>query len=272
MATILLTGASDGIGAAAAVELTQLGHAVVATGRSPAKLDAVHRRMVDGAPDDVVVPDAIAADLSSLAEVRRLADTVLERCPEIDVVANNAAVQTRRRATSPDGFELMLAVNHLAPFLLTNLLVDRLQAIGGRVVTTSSVAHRFSRIDFADLQTERGWRGFRAYGRSKLANIWFTSELTARTGVPATCFHPGAVNTELGRDTRYGTLLKPAMRVLRSPEGGADTLVWLATDPEGAAPRAVYYTNRKPSRTSAAARDTAAAARVWDASAELVRL
>jgi retinol dehydrogenase-14 len=273
MGTVVLTGASDGIGAAAAVELTQLGHEVLATGRSATKLDAVHGRMVESAPENVRVPDPIAADLSSFADVRRLADVVLERCPQIDVLANNAGLQTRRREVSPDGCELVLAVNHLAPFLLTNLLLDRLRASNGRVVTTSSAAHRFGGIDFDDLQMERNWRGFRAYGRSKLANIWFTSELARRSEVPATCYHPGTVTTDLGRDMRGAAALKPVMRVLsRTPEQGADTLVWLATDAEGASPRAVYYANRKPGRMSSAAGDAAAAARLWDVSAELTGL
>jgi NAD(P)-dependent dehydrogenase (short-subunit alcohol dehydrogenase family) len=273
MGTIVLTGASDGIGAAAAVELTQMGHQVLGTGRSQSKLDGVYRRMVDAAPAGVEVPEPIALDLDALANVRRLADVVLERCPQIDVLANNAGMQISRRETSPDGFELVLAVNHLAPFLLTNLLLERVQASGGRVVTTSSGAHMFGNIDFDDLQRERKWRAFSSYGGSKLANIWFTSELARRTDVPATCFHPGAVNTELGRGTRLSEILKPVLgRLMRSPEDGADTLVWLATDAEGAAPHAVYYARRKPGRLSNRAKDTAAAARFWDVSAELVGL
>src|SRR5262245_40009166 len=137
MATIVLTGASDGIGAAAAVELTQLGHTVLATGRSEEKLERVHERMVEAAPDDVDVPDPIALDLAAMANVRQLAAMTLERCATIDVLANNAGLQTARRETSPDGYELVLAVNHLAPFLLTNLLLERVQQSGGRVVTTS---------------------------------------------------------------------------------------------------------------------------------------
>ncbi|MFI5047696.1 MAG: SDR family NAD(P)-dependent oxidoreductase [Acidimicrobiia bacterium] len=270
MGTIVLTGASDGIGAAAAVELTELGHAVLATGRSQDKLDRVYARMRAAAPDDVIVPEPIALDLAALADVRRLATIVLERCPQIDVLANNAGLQTSRREVSPDGFELDFAVNHLAPFLLTHLLLERVQASGGRVVTTSSAAHRVGDIDFDDLQMERHWRAFRAYGRSKLANIWFTSELARRTGVPASCYHPGSVNTALGRDGRMGAVASVVGRFMRTPEAGADTLVWLATDAEGASPRAVYYANRKPGRLSKRAQDTAAAARLWDVSADLV--
>ncbi len=272
MGTMVVTGASAGIGAAAAVLLTSMGHSVLATGRSPEKLAAVHERMVAAAPDGVAVPDPVAADFADLAEVRRLAEVILQRCPRLDVLANNAALQTTRREVSADGFELVLAVNHLAPFLLTNLLVDRLRSSGGRVVSTASVAHRMGRIDFDDLQYENHWRAFRSYGRSKLATIWFTEELSRRSGLPATCLHPGAVKTELGRGSTMALLMKPGRIVLKTPEQGADTLVWLATDAEGAAPRAVYYAKRKPARLSAAAQDALAARRFWDASATLVGL
>jgi len=273
MGTIVLTGASDGIGAAAAVELTQLGHEVLATGRSPEKLARVHARMVDTAPDDVEVPEAIAIDLSGMAEVRSLAAQVLERCERVDVLANNAGLTTRKRQTSPDKYEYVFAVNHLAPFLLTNLLLERVTASGGRVVTTSSNAHRTGKIVFDDLQMERTWSRMRSYGRSKLANIWFTSELARRSGLPATCYHPGFVATSFGHDPGSNNVLVSAVgRFARTPETGADTLVWLATSDEGAHPRAVYYMDRKPGRLSKSAQDTASAARLWDVSAQLVGL
>jgi NAD(P)-dependent dehydrogenase (short-subunit alcohol dehydrogenase family) len=248
-----------------------MGHTVHATGRSPEKLDAVRRRMLDAAPDEANVPDAIVADLSRLDDVHRLADTILERAPQLDVLANNAGLQTRTREESAEGYELVLAVNHLAPFLLTGLLLDRIRASNGRVVTTSSAVHRIGRIDFDDLQMERAWRGFRAYGNSKLANVWFTSELAKRTGVAASCYHPGGVDTDLGRDSRTSSLAKPFVKwFARTPEQGADTLVWLATDAEGAAPTAIYYADRRHGKLSARAQDQAAAARLWDVSAQLV--
>ena len=271
MSTIVLTGASAGIGAAAAIELTRMGHEVVATGRSPSKLDAVHQKMVDAAPSDVKVPDAIVADFANLGDVRTLAATVLERCPRIDVLANNAGLQTPKREESAEGYEMVLAVNHLAPFLLTDLLLDRVRESGGRIVGTSSAVHRIGRIDFDDLQMERKWSGFRAYGNSKLANILFTSELAKRSGLPASCYHPGGVDTDLGRDSKMSSMSKPFMKwFARSPEKGADTLVWLATESEGAAPSAVYYADRKPGKMSARAQDAATANRLWDVSVELV--
>jgi NAD(P)-dependent dehydrogenase (short-subunit alcohol dehydrogenase family) len=272
MAAIVLTGASAGIGAAAAVELTRLGHQVLATGRSESKLQAIHGRMQAAAPSEIEVPTPVIIDLASLSDVRRLASIVLDRCPVIEVLANNAGVSPRPRQLSADGFELAFAVNHLAPFLLTNLLKDRLAGSGGRVVTTSSAVHRVGRIHFDDLALERGWTSMRAYSQSKLANILFTSELRRRTALPATCFHPGGVNTELSRDSRLAGLTGLMGRFMRSPEQGADTLVWLATSDEGKSPTAVYYANRKPARTSAAANDSSAAARLWNESAQMVGL
>jgi NAD(P)-dependent dehydrogenase (short-subunit alcohol dehydrogenase family) len=273
MGTMVVTGASAGIGAAAAVELTKQGHAVLATGRSAEKLAAVHERMVAAAPAGTTVPETVVSDFADLADVRRLAATILERCPQLDVLANNAGLQGQKRSSTSDGFEFVMAVNHLAPFLLTNLLVDRLKASAGRVVT-SSAAHRFGSIDFDDLQYDNNWKSMRSYGRSKLANIWFTSELARRSGLPATCFHPGGVRTELSRGTRMDRFVNsaPSRLLMRSPEEGADTLVWLATDAEGATPHAVYYASRKPAKMSKAATDTAAAARFWDESAQQVGL
>ena len=161
----------------------------------------------------------------------------------------------RRIEQAVIGGELLLAVNHLAPFLLTTLLVERLLTSGGRVVTTSSVGHkRVESIDLDDLQLEGRYRSLHSYGRSKLANILFTSELTQRTGLAATCFNPGSVKTDILRDRSPVTRLLTL--IATSPERGADTLVWLATSAEGGAPAAVYYQHRKPAKSSAAARST----------------
>jgi NAD(P)-dependent dehydrogenase (short-subunit alcohol dehydrogenase family) len=271
MVFIVLTGASAGIGAAAAVELTRQGHQVLATGKSPAKLAAVHERMRTAAPPGLTVPPAIPADLADLGEVRLLTEIVLDRHPRLDVLVNNAGIQPNRHLVSPDGFELAFTVNHLAPFLLTTLLAERIRASGGRVVTTSSSNHAKGHLDFSDLQMERRWVASMAYDRSKLANILFTKELRRRTGIAASSFHPGTVTTDLNRDSSLARWLKPFERyVMAAPEKGADTLVWLATDPEGAAPSAPYYYKRKPHETSAEAQDERLAARLWDVSAELV--
>jgi NAD(P)-dependent dehydrogenase (short-subunit alcohol dehydrogenase family) len=270
--TIVVTGASAGIGAAAAIELTRRGHSVLAVGRTPAKLAAVHSRMQVAAPQDLEVPEPVTADLASLAEVRALAETILQRCPRIDVLANNAGLIVSSRQETVDGYEMILAVNHLAPFLLTNLLVPRLQESGGRVCTTSSEAHQGGRVHEDDLQLRQGWGRWKAYCQSKLANILFTSELARRTGLPATAFHPGLVRTDFGRGSLVRLASKVVRPLYRSPEQGAETLVWLATDGEGAHPSATYYTSCRPGRPSSRAQDFELARRLWHLSATLVDL
>lgn len=270
MGTILITGSSAGIGAAAAVQLTRQGHHVLVTGRSAEKLSAVRRRLEAVAPAGLEVPQPIQADLSSLKEVRRLADTVISRTDALDVLVNNAAIQPTKRRLSAEGFELGFAVNHLAHFLLTALLADRIKAGAGRVVTTSSDEHESGELDFDDLSLERDWSSARSYSRSKLANILFTRELRKRSGLPASSFHPGSISTDLNRDVPFVRLIKPFERLfMKRPEVGAATLVWLATDAEGAAPRADYYIDRRPAQSAPAAGDFEAAARLWDVSAEL---
>ncbi|MFD7136155.1 SDR family NAD(P)-dependent oxidoreductase [Streptomyces sp. NPDC059894] len=270
---IIVTGASSGIGAAAVVELTRRGRQVVAVGRSTEKLADVHRRMAGVAPEGLQVPEPIAADLSDMANVRDLAAALLERCPRIDALVNNAAAQPSRRTLTADGYELNLAVNHLAPYLLTRLLGERLQESAGRVVTTSSSTHVKGAFNFGDPQMAHGWKSQRSYGRSKLANILFTSELRRRTGLPASAFHPGAVTTDLNRDSPFVRLVKPFERfLLAAPEKGADTLVWLATDAEGGDPRGLYYVDRLPKEPAPLARDGELAAQLWKFSADLVGL
>jgi len=269
--TVVLTGASAGIGAAAAVELARRGTSVLAVGRSATKLAHVRHQMEAAAPPGVEVPEPVTADFASLAEVRALADTVLERCPRIDVLANNAGLILPRREESVDGYEMIFAVNHLAPFLLTNLLLERVRASGGRVVTTSSDAHKGGKIHEDDLQLQR-WGRWKAYCQSKLANIHFTSELARRTALPASCFHPGLVRTDFGRGSFIALASKVIRPLYRTPEQGAETLVWLAVDAEGGAPRATYYADCRPAKTTDAAQDAEVARRLWETSAELVGL
>ena len=267
----MLTGASAGIGAAAAVELTRRGHPVTAVGRSASKLAAVHSRMLAVAPGDLEVPASETADFATLAGVRALAAALLERCPRIDVLANNAGLIVPRRQETADGFEMTFAVNHLAPFLLTNLLAGRVADSDGRVVTTSSDAHKGGRIHEDDLQLRRFGR-WKAYCQSKLANVLFTSELARRTGLPATCFHPGLVRTDFGRGSFVKVLSNVIRPLYRTPEQGAETLVWLATDREGATPTATYYADCAPGKPTATATDPELARRLWETSAALVGL
>ena len=268
---VVLTGASAGIGAAAAIELTRRGCSVLAVGRSASKLAGVRHRMEETAAPGTEVPEPVTADFASLAAVRELADVLLDRCPRIDVLANNAGLIVPRRVESADGYEMTFAVNHLAPFLLTNLLAARLTTSEGRVVTTSSDAHKGGAIHEDDLQLQR-WGRWKAYCQSKLANILFTSELHRRTGLPATAFHPGLVRTDFGRGSVVALLSKVVRPMYRTPEKGAETLVWLATDPEGGAPTATYYADCRSGDPTAEAQDADLARRLWETSAALVGL
>ena len=222
--------------------------------------------------------DVLEADLSSLASVRRLAAEVLDRYARLDVLINNAGAMFATRQLTEDGIEATWAVNHLAPFLLTTLLLDRLEASApARIVTTASDAHKGAQIPFDDLGAQRSYRarGFGRYGESKLANILFTAELARRltgTGVTATCFHPGLVASGFNRNN--GWLLSAAMTMLRpfsrTAEKGADTLVWLVESSEVAGLSGGYYVDRRQVDPSAAARDLEVARRLWQLSEEQV--
>jgi NAD(P)-dependent dehydrogenase (short-subunit alcohol dehydrogenase family)/catechol 2,3-dioxygenase-like lactoylglutathione lyase family enzyme len=231
--TVVVTGASAGVGAAAARQLAGLGATVVPVGRSPEKTAAVAR--------DLGV-EPLVADFARLGDVRRLAEEIRERCPRIDVLANNAGGIFPRRVVTEDGHELTFQVNHLAPFLLTALLRDRLAATpGARVVTTSSVGNNAGRVDLDDLDWERRrWSGLRAYTTSKLLNVLFTRELARRlegTRVTATCFHPGNIRSDFGREgLLYGIVYRTPLKhlVLISPEMGGANLTALAVRPDHA--------------------------------------
>ena len=216
--------------------------------------------------------DRLIADLSSQDAVRKLAGEVLARYPRLDVLVNNAGAMHAQRQVTPDGIELTWAVNHLAPYLLTTLLIDRLKASApARIITTASAAHQGARIPFDDLNAERAYRGFERYGQTKLANILFTRELARRlegTGVTAVSFHPGLVATGFNRNN--GLMMDLGMTILgpvsRRPQKGAETLVWLATLPEHAIANGGYYFDMQQVAPSAAARDMDAARQLWEAS------
>ena len=266
---VVVTGASSGIGAAAAAELAGLGATVVPVGRDRRRLDEVAAE-VGGEP--------LQADFASLAQVRRLADELLERHARIDVLVNNAGLVTSGRELTEDGYEKTFAVNHLAPFLLTNLLLERLRASApARVITTSSGAHGGGRLDFDDLQGERSWSMMRAYSASKLANILFTRGLAMRVDaaeVTANCLHPGVINTKLGGGAgRLAGLMWTLGRpFFGSPRRGASTIVYLATSEEGGEVTGGYYESSRPVGTSAAAADIDLADRLWHESERLVGL
>jgi NAD(P)-dependent dehydrogenase (short-subunit alcohol dehydrogenase family) len=271
MTFVLLTGATRGIGKAAAVALAREGAELALVGRDPERVKAVAeeaRAAGSGAPVHEHV-----CDLSLMADVRALAEEVRGSYGHIDVLANNAGAVFTSRLETSEGFEMTFALNHLSPFLLTNLLLDRLS--GARVVTTSSDAHTTGRLDLEDLQSEKSYSSFRVYGTSKLCNILFTRELARRAPeLHANCFHPGVVRTGFGKNT--GVILKLVLTVggplLRSPDHGARSLVWLALSPEAADLDGEYVVDEKVKTPSGQARDEILAEGLWEKSAELVGL
>jgi NAD(P)-dependent dehydrogenase (short-subunit alcohol dehydrogenase family) len=271
----VVTGATSGIGKAAAAALARQGAEIIVVGRDPGRAEATAAAIqADGAPP----PKVEIADLARLDQVRALAGRLNQSLDRIDVLINNAGLVLNERQVTPDGYEHVFAVNHLAPFLLTNLLRPKLTASApGRVITVSSDAHTAARLDLDDPNLEHGWSSWRSYSNSKLANILFTRELAGRldgTGVTANCLHPGVVRTGFGRDARplmrVGiTIAKPFML---SPERGADTIVYLASSPDVAAKTGGYYVKRQLREPSAAARDDGLARRLWEISERLTGL
>jgi len=275
--TVLITGGTAGIGKATAVGLARLGARVAITGR--------HAERAEAAADDIRAAsgnpavDAYGADLSAQAQVRRLAAEVLDAYPRLDVLVNNAGGFWNTRRVTVDGLEHTFALNHLAPFLLTHLLRDRLIATTpARIVTVSSGAQAVGRIDFDDLQGERSYSGQRAYNQSKLANVMFTYELARRlegTGVTATVLHPGVVRTAFAAEdpARWQRVFLPVIRpFMKTPDQGAETSIYLASSPDVDGITGRYFADRKPKRSSKASYDTAAQARLWQVSAALVSL
>jgi retinol dehydrogenase 14 len=274
--TVLITGGTAGIGKATALGLATMGAHVAITGRDPARTEAAAGEIHAAGGGQV---DAFVADLSSQSEVRRLAGEVLQRLSRIDVLVNNAGGYWNTRHITVDGLEHTFALNHLAPFLLTHLLLDRLtHSAPARVVTVSSHAHADGRIDFDDLQGERSYSGARAYNQSKLANVLFTYELARKlqgTSVTANALHPGVVNTSFGADDPAGVqrLLVPFMRpFMKTPAQGAATPIHLASEPDLEQVTGRYFANSKPKKSSQRSYDEATAARLWQVSADLVGL
>ncbi|HEX2151934.1 MAG TPA: SDR family NAD(P)-dependent oxidoreductase [Stellaceae bacterium] len=285
----LVTGASAGIGLETALGLARAGFRVVMAGRDAARTElarvVVIERLGAGQSGGERIETALG-DFASLAAVRSLAETVLGRHDRLDVLVNNAGLIAPRYQLSQDGYELTIAVNHLAPFLLTNLLLDRLRAsapgeapasVQGRIITVASQAHRGERLDLRTWMNRDGWGPLQAYGRSKLCNILFTRALARRLAersVVAAALHPGVIATKIadsaGSVTGFGWWL--AKPFLASPERGARTTLFLATTPDPARFHGAYLIDRKPARPDPTALDDALAEQLWVESARLVGL
>jgi retinol dehydrogenase 14 len=274
--TAVVTGGTGGIGKATALGLAAMGARIAITGRDAARTgQAAHEvGAVNGGQVDVFV-----ADLSSQAEVRRLAAEILMTLSQVDVLVNNAGGYWNTRRVTTDGLEHTFAVNHLAPYLLTNLLLNRLtRSRSARVVTVASNAQAMGRIDFDDLQGERAYSGARAYNQSKLANMLFTYELARRlkgTYVTANALHPGLVSTSFGAEDpgRAQRLFVPFVRpFMKTPAQGAATSIYLASSPDLQRVTGRYFIQTREKRSSKRSHDASAAERLWQVSADLVGL
>jgi len=275
--TVLVTGGTGGIGRATAIGLASMGARVGITGRDTWRAQRAAAEIASQSGNGVV--DIFVGDMSSQAEVRRLASEVLAAYSRLDVLVNNVGGFWSHRHVTADGLEHTFALNHLAPMLLTSLLLERLIASApARVVTVSSGAQGAGKIQFEDLMGEQKYSGQRAYSQSKLANVMFTYELARRlagTGVTATALHPGVTRTGFGKeDAAPGmapivALLRPFMR---GPERGADTAVYLASSPDVEGVTGKFFANRKSRKSHASSYDPLITAQLWQISAKLVGL
>jgi NAD(P)-dependent dehydrogenase (short-subunit alcohol dehydrogenase family) len=274
--TVVITGGTSGIGQVAAEALAGMGARIVLIARDPARGEMAMTRLRAKGPG---AAHAIHyADLSRLAEMKRVGREIAAAEPRIDLLVNNAGAIFYRREVTEDGLELTLAVNHLAYFVVTHLLRDKLVASApARVVSTSSTAHKGAKLDFDDLQLRKGYSAFKAYGRSKLCNILFTRELARRlqgTGVTANCLHPGFVATRFGDQAQgfasrvFGFFKNFAI----PPDKGADTIIYLASSDQPAKVTGAYFYKRRETTPSREARDDESARRLWLETAKLAGL
>jgi NAD(P)-dependent dehydrogenase (short-subunit alcohol dehydrogenase family) len=270
--TVVITGATSGIGQVAAEQLAAMGARLVLVARDKTRGEAALARLRNLKPG---VDHAVHhADLSRLAEMKRVAAEIAAVEPRIDVLINNAGALFATRHVTEDGLELTFALNHMSYFVLTQGLRERLVASAARVVNTSSDAHKGKQIDFNNLQSANPYKGFQVYGRSKLCNILYTSELARRlagTGVTANCLHPGFVATRFGDES--GGMLSLGVRIAKafaiSPEKGAATIVYLASSDDVATASGGYYYKCKEAEPTQEARDDDAAKRLWQESERL---
>ena len=272
--TVVITGATSGIGTETARALADMGARVVLINRNPQKAEGVAEDLRRTATGQI---ELVRGDMSSFASIREAAAEVLDRYPKIDVFISNAGVFRARRHETTDGLEEVFAVNHLAPFLLTNLLLERLRASApSRIVIVASEAHRGGVLDFEDLLLKRrfNFNAWKAYSRSKLSNIMFTYALARRlegSGVTANCLHPGIVATRLGSGNKIP--IRPVYLLLKpftiSPKKGAETSVYLASSAEVDGVNGKYFDNKRVSRSSRVSLEEEPQELLWKMSAEL---
>jgi NAD(P)-dependent dehydrogenase (short-subunit alcohol dehydrogenase family) len=273
---VVITGATSGLGRLAAIRLAEMGARLVMIARHSGRAEQVLAQLCQAGPG--VAHTVHLADLSLIGEVKRVGGEIAAAEPHIDVLINNAGSIFGSRRVTSEGLELTFATNHMAYFVLTHMLLERLKASApARIVNTASGAHFGKRLDFDDLQATRGYRAQDVYGRSKLCNILFTRELARRlegTGVTANCFHPGFVATNFGQRNAglFGIAVRIAMLFAGKPEPGAATIVYLASDPAVADVSGEYFYDCHPARPSYEARDTADARRLWEESVRIAVL
>jgi len=272
---VIITGGTGGIGKATAIGLATMGARVAITGRDLARAEQAASDIRAASANPAV--DAFAADLTSQAEVRRLAVGIMDAYPRLDVLVNNVGGFWAHRHPTADGLERTFALNHLAPFLLTNLLLDRLKARPpARVVTVSSGAQSMGRIDFGDLQGARNYSGQRAYNQSKLANVMFSNELARRlegTGITANSLHPGVVRSNFGAEDQarwFAVMSHVILPLLKTPAQGAKTSIYLASSPDIERVTGQFFANGKPKNANKIAYDPDMTAKLWNVSAALV--
>jgi NAD(P)-dependent dehydrogenase (short-subunit alcohol dehydrogenase family) len=271
----LVTGANSGIGKVTAKVLAAGGATVIMVCRNRDKGEAARDEIIGETRNENV--DLMLADFSELDQIRRLAAEVKAKYPRLNTLVNNAGAYNGKRTLTPDGYETTFAVNHLGYFLLTVELLELLKSSApARIVNVASEAHRNSHINFDDLNLENGYSGWKSYAQSKLANVLFTYELARRlagTGVTANCMHPGFVGTNIFNNVRGvgGMIVRLIAPFMRTPEKGADTIIWLASSPEVEGITGRYFIDRKDQPSNPESYDAAIAARLWEVSERMVR-
>jgi NAD(P)-dependent dehydrogenase (short-subunit alcohol dehydrogenase family) len=271
--TVLITGATSGIGEIAACELAQQGARIIFIARDRGRGERTLQRLKELAPGGNHI--AHYANLSRITELKRIAEAITASEPRLDVLINNAGAMFAVRQVTGEALEMTFATNHISYFVLTNLLLPCLKATpGARIVSTSSDAHRRAKLDFDDLQMKEGYSGFSMYGRTKLMNILFTRELARRlagSGVTANCLHPGFVNTRFANESGGLTsfVVRAAKYFALTPQEGAKTIIYLAASPEVAGVTGQYFYQCQPVTPTEEAQNDAHARRLWEISAQL---